>query len=125
MGTQRADRTEIKDRSERSQMNPVPMEMEANIQALINISYKRLCTCADPTTRKYWQSVIEAIKEYDEDIYWACVPSGIAHGGCTEPFSDCCMCDKMLEKMLPEERLDVMKRYDVYNELRDGMARRR
>ena len=84
VGTQRADRTEIKDRSERSQMDMVPMEMEANIQALINISLKRLCTCADPLTRKYWQSVLEAIKEYDEDIYWACVPQCIKSGGCPE-----------------------------------------
>ena len=50
-------------------MNYVPMEMDANIQALINISAKRLCTCADPTTRKYWEAVLEAVKEYDEDIY--------------------------------------------------------
>jgi hypothetical protein len=34
-------------------MDYVPMEMEANIQALINISAKRLCTCADPTTIAY------------------------------------------------------------------------
>ena len=84
VGTQRADRTEIKDRSERSQMDMVPMEMEANIQALINISLKRLCACADPLTRKYWQSVLEAIKEYDEDIYWACVPQCIKSGVCPE-----------------------------------------
>ena len=43
------------------------MEMDANIQALINISEKRLCTCADPTTIKYWEAVLEAIKESDLD----------------------------------------------------------
>ena len=68
VGTSRADRTEIKDRSQRTQMDMVPMEMEANIQALINISRKRLCTSADPLTRKYWKAVLEAIKEYDEDV---------------------------------------------------------
>ena len=68
IGTSRADRTEIKDRSQRSQMDCVPMEMEANIQALINISAKRLCLCADPTTIAYWKSVITEIKKYDEDI---------------------------------------------------------
>lgn len=46
VGTERADRTGV-DRSTRSQMNPVPMEMDANIQAIINISYKRLCSSAD------------------------------------------------------------------------------
>ena len=119
IGTSRADRTEIKDRSQRTQMDTVPMEMDANIQALLNISEKRLCNCADPLTIKYWQGVVDAIKEYDEDIAWACVPSGIAHGGCTEPFSDCKMCNKILEQMNPEDRMDIMKRYDAYNEFRE------
>lgn len=118
IGTSRSDRTEIKDRSQRTQMDCVPMEMDANIQALINISEKRLCTCADPLTTKYWEAVLEAIKEYDENIVWACVPSGIAHGGCTEPFGDCRMCNKILEQMTPEDRLDITKRYDAYNEFR-------
>lgn len=118
VGTSRSDRTEIKDRSQRTQMDCVPMEMDANIQALINISEKRLCTCADPLTTKYWEAVLDAIREYDEDIYWACVPSGIAHGGCTEPFGDCRMCNKILEQMTPEDRLDITKRYDAYNEFR-------
>ena len=65
VGTERTDRTGV-DREERSQMNYVPMEMEANIQALINISKKRLCTCADPTTRLYWEKVLEAIAQYDD-----------------------------------------------------------
>lgn len=118
IGTSRSDRTEIKDRSQRTQMDCVPMEMDANIQALINISEKRLCTCADPLTTKYWEAVLDAVREYDEDIYWACVPSGIAHGGCTEPFGDCRMCNKILEQMMPEDRLDITKRYDAYNEFR-------
>lgn len=116
IGTSRADRTEIKDRSQRTQMDCVPMEMDANIQALINISERRLCSCADPLTTKYWESVLEEIAKYDEDIVWACVPSGIAHGGCTEPFSDCKKCNHILEQMPPEDRLDVKKRYDHYHE---------
>ena len=125
VGTSRADRTEVKDRSQRTQMDCVPMEMDANIQAILNISEKRLCTCADPLTTEYWQDVLEAIKEYDEDIYWACVPSGIAHGGCTEPFSNCKMCNKILERMTPEDRLDIMKRYDAYNEYREEVMTRK
>ena len=115
VGTSRADRTEVKDRSQRTQMDLVPMEMDANIQALINISERRLCTCADPLTTKYWESVLDEIEKYDEDIRWACVPSGIAHGGCTEPFSKCNLCNRILEEMTPEDRLDVMKRYDAYH----------
>lgn len=125
IGTSRADRTDVKDRSQRTQMDCVPMEMDANIQSLMNISEKRLCKCADPLTTEYWEGFLEAVKEYDEDIYWACVPSGIAHGGCTEPFSDCQMCNKILEQMTPEERLDIMKRYDAYNEHREMIRTRK
>lgn len=114
VGTSRADRTEVKDRSQRTQMDCVPMEMDANIQALMNISEKRLCTCADPLTTKYWESLLDEVEKLDEDIFWACVPSGIAHGGCTEPFSNCKLCNRILEEMPPEDRLDINKRYDAY-----------
>ena len=118
IGTSRDDRTGV-DRHTRSQMDMVPMEMDVNIQALINISRKRLCTCADPTTRKYWEAVLEAIKEYDEDIYFACVPEGIYRGGCSEGFGDCRACNKIIEQMPVEDRNNVMKRYEHYNAHRD------
>ena len=117
VGTERADRTEIKDRSERTQMDMVPMEMEANIQALINISKKRLCTCADPLTRKYWIAVLEAIKEYDEDIYWACVPECVRDGGCPE-YKPCGYYDKLMEDATKEEQMTLKLRYDRYNKHR-------
>ena len=56
ISTSRTDRTNV-DRNKRSQMDYVSMEMDANIQALLTISERRLCTCADPITRKYWQAV--------------------------------------------------------------------
>lgn len=117
VGTERADRTEVKDRSERTQMDMVPMEMEANIQALINISKKRLCTCADPLTRKYWIAVLEAIKEYDEDIYWACVPECVRDGGCPE-YKPCGYYDKLMEDATKEEQMTLKLRYDRYNKHR-------
>lgn len=117
VGTSRADRTEIKDRSQRTQMDMVPMEMEANIQALINISRKRLCNCADPTTIKYWKAVLEAIKEYDEDVYWACVPECVRCGGCPE-FYPCGFYDRLMEDASPEEEKVMRLRYDRYNNFR-------
>lgn len=96
-------------------MNPVPMEMDANIQGLINISAKRLCTCADPTTKKYWEAVLEAVREYDEDVYWACVPQCIRCGGCVEPFSNCGFYNNLMKDLTLEEQQNVTKRYDVYN----------
>ena len=118
IGTSREDRTKV-DRTTRSQMDYVPMEMDANIQALINISEKRLCTCADPTTIKYWEAVLEAIKEYDEDIYWACVPQCIRTAGCCEPFGNCNFYSNLMKDHTLEEQQNVMKRYDIYNEYRE------
>lgn len=117
VGTERADRTEIKDRSQRSQMDMVPMEMEANIQAIINISRKRLCTSADPLTIKYWKAVLEAIKEYDEDIYWACVPECVRCGGCPE-YKSCGYYDNLMKDAKPEEQRVLKLRYDRYNKFR-------
>lgn len=116
VATERTDRTGV-DRAGVSQMNPVMMEMEANIQALINISKKRLCSCADPTTRKYWEKVLEAIAEYDEDIAWAMVPECIRDGGCPE-YKTCGMFDHFAEGLTKEELIDIRTRYDKYNEYR-------
>ena len=121
IGTSRTDRTGI-DRSQRSQMDMVPMEMDANIQAIINISLRRLCTCADPTTRAYWKELLLKIKEYDEDIYWACVPQCVRHGGCVE-FQNCGFYNKLMENATKEEQQDLMQRYNIYNEFRNRDAK--
>ncbi len=115
VSTSREDRTNIP-REERRQTDLVSMQMVFNIESLMNISEKRLCNCADKTTIKVWKAVLEAIREYDKDITWACVPSGIAHGGCTEPFGDCRSCNHILKQISEEERMDVTKRYNAYEE---------
>ena len=118
VSTSREDRTGIP-RNERKQTDFVDMQMTANIEALINISERRLCTCADPTTRKYWKAVLEAIREYDEDIFWACVPQCIRCGACVEPFSNCRFYENFSKNLTPEQQTDIMARYDAYNEYRD------
>ena len=118
VSTSREDRTGIP-RNERKQTDFVDMQMTANIEALINISERRLCTCADPTTRKYWESVLEAIREYDEDVFWACVPQCIRCGACVEPFSNCRFYENFSKNLTPEQQTDIMARYDAYNEYRD------
>lgn len=116
ISTSRADRTEIKDRSQRSQMDPVSMEMDANIEALISISERRLCMCADPTTRAYWQDLKDCIEKYDEDIAWAMIPQCVRCGGCVEPFGECKFYEKLMEGYALEEQQDIMQRYDIYRE---------
>lgn len=123
VGTSRADRTEIKDRSQRTQMDMVPMEMDANIQGLINISLRRLCTAADPLTRQYWKALLETIREYDEDIYWACVPQCVRHGGCVE-FQNCGFYDNLMKDATIEEQKSLKARYDRYNAFRDKQNNR-
>lgn len=116
--TERTDRTGI-DRNKRSQMDSVSMEMDANIEALLNISERRLCICADPTTRAYWEDLLKVLQTYDENIYWACVPQCVRCGGCVEPFSKCGLYDSIFKNCTPEEQQDIMKRYDKYNEHRE------
>lgn len=113
VGTSREDRTGV-DRNERKQTDLVTMRMDLNIQALINISRKRLCSQADKKTTLVWMNVLEAIRQYDKDIFWACVPEGIRSCGCTEGFGKCSKCPKMLSDLTKEELLDVSKRYDEY-----------
>ena len=116
ISTSRADRTEIKDRSQRSQMDAVSMEMDANIEALLNISERRLCTCADATTTAYWKDLKDLVATYDTDIAWAMVPQCVRCGSCVEPFSDCKFYEKLMEGHALEEQQDIMKRYDIYND---------
>ncbi len=119
ISTSRADRTEIKDRSQRSQMDSVSMEMDANIEGLINIAGRRLCTCADPITREYTEDLREQIEKYDDTIAWACVPQCVRAGGCCEPFSQCKHYENFAKTLSKEEQMDLVIRLDKYNEYRN------
>lgn len=118
VSTSRSDRTGV-DRNERRQTDPVCMRLDLNVQSLINISRKRLCNQADPETIKVWNAVLDAVREYDEDVYWACVPEGVRSCGCTEAFGDCKQCVNMMKDMDKMDLFDVNARYDHYNEKRD------
>ena len=123
VGTSREDRTGI-DRSERRQTDLVSMRLDMNIQALINISRKRLCNQADRQTQIVWLEVIKAIAEYDQDIAWACVPEGIRSCGCPEKFGDCRLCPSVLKKMPKEDLFEMENRYDFYNDHRNNTLKR-
>lgn len=118
VATSREDRTGIP-REERKQTDLVDMQMVANIEALLNISERRLCLCADKNTIVYWQSVLDAVKEYDSDIFWACVPQCIRCGSCIEPFSNCKFYENFSKNLTLEQQINIMTRYDAYNEYRD------
>ena len=124
VSTSREDRTGVP-REERKQTDMVSMQMDMNIQSLFNIMEKRLCKCSDINTIKYAKGLAEAIKEYDEDIYWACVPQCVRCGGCVEPFSNCNFYSNLMKDHTLEEQQNVMKRYDIYNEYREKVKAKR
>lgn len=113
--TQRNDRTGI-DRANIGQMEPVKMEMEANIQSLLDISRKRLCMCADKTTFKYWHSLKNEIAKIEPEIAWAMIPECVRVGGCPE-YETCHMYDIVFKDVPIEIQQNVPKRYDYYNEV--------
>ena len=117
VSTNREDRTNIP-RSERKQTDLVSMEMDANIQSLIDMAARRLCRCSDATTIKYMESLVEAIREKDEDIAWRLVPQCINYGSCIEKFGGCKFYENFSKNLTPEEQTDIEKRIDKYNEYR-------
>lgn len=81
--TQRTDRTGI-DRSKLPQGALVDYTFEANAQALITISRKRLCRQASPETQAVWRAVIQAVKEVEPELASVCHPDCCYRGFCPE-----------------------------------------
>lgn len=87
VSTQRIDRTGV-NRNKSPQDTPVNHECEANAQALITISRKRLCSQADVETREAWIEVKEKVAEVDPVLASVMVPECIYRGFCPE-FNSC------------------------------------
>jgi len=85
--TQRTDRTYV-NRDDLVQGSLIEHEFEANVQAFINISRKRLCRQASEETREAWAAVLEQIKEPEPELYSVCVPDCVYRGWCYE-FKSC------------------------------------
>lgn len=83
--TQRPDRTGKRDgRDNEFQGALINHECEANAQAIINISRKRLCNQAQPETRAAWKAFLESIKDKEPELYSVCVPECLYRGWCYE-----------------------------------------
>lgn len=67
VSTQRTDRTNM-NRDELPQSSLVNHECEANAQALINISRKRLCNSASLETRQAWQLVKDEVSKVEPEL---------------------------------------------------------
>ena len=79
--TQRTDRTGF-DRTKEPQDTPVDHEMVANVQALINVSRKRLCYNASKETTADWLKVRESIRKVDPFVADVMVAECIYRGFC-------------------------------------------
>ncbi len=83
--TQRSDRTGI-DRNELPQGAHVSHECEADGQALINISRKRLCAQASKETREAWQLVKDEVAKVEPELAACMVKECVYRGFCPEMF---------------------------------------
>ena len=83
VGTSREDRTGIP-RSERKQDDLVNLDLLINAQAILNISYQRLCSKADPETIHLWKMVKEEMDKVDPILAQMMVPKCIHQGYCPE-----------------------------------------
>lgn len=120
VSTQRTDRTGV-NRDKSPQDTPVNMDVEANAQALINVSRYRLCKQASKETREYMMDLKASIKEKGQkEISNVMVPNCIYRMGCPE--FKCCghiqkfkdWCEDSGHSLL--DLNDIQTRYDFYNE---------
>ena len=87
VSTQRDDRTEV-DRNKAPQDTLVNHEFDADAQAVINISRKRLCFKSHKETRMEWMNFLIELNKFEPELYSACVPECIYRGHCFE-FESC------------------------------------
>lgn len=59
-------------------------ECEANAQAIINISRKRLCNMAMPETRKAWEMFLDTLSPIEPELRSVCVKECVYRGVCYE-----------------------------------------
>ena len=107
--TQRTDRTGV-NRDELPQGAEVEMELEANAQALINMSRKRLCSQASPETREVMQAMKDEVSKRDKFMAEVMVKECVYRGYCPEMWS--CNYDKTATFLREVERYRNPKEND-------------
>lgn len=88
VSTQRTDRTGV-NRDNSPQGTLINHACEANAQALINISRKRLCNCASKETRDAWQLVKDKIAEVEPELANSMVRECVYRNGLCPEFKSC------------------------------------
>ena len=90
--SQRDDRSQTTNqthiaRGKKPQEEPVNMRAMLNIQAVINISKKRLCRNASAETSKAWEMFLEELSRLEPEITDVCVPECVYRGKCFDFYS--------------------------------------
>lgn len=88
VSTQRSDRTGVP-RDELPQGAEVTMEIEANAQALINMSRKRLCNQASPETREVMEEMKKEVSKRDEFMSRVMVKECVYRNGICGEINSC------------------------------------
>lgn len=91
VATHRCDRTNFKD-EDVNRTTPTDVWFSVNAQALKNISYKRLCMCAEKETREVWQLIKDGMATIDPIMFDKMVPQCILHHGHCPELKPCGFC---------------------------------
>lgn len=83
VSTQRDDRTGL-NRDDKPQSSLVKHTFEANAQAIINISRKRLCYQAHRETRAKWEEFLDYVEKVEPELRSVCVKECVYRGFCPE-----------------------------------------
>lgn len=86
----RYDRTEYEDDKIPNRNTLQNARFLINYQAFIDISKKRLCSCASAETHAVWQAVLREVAKYEPELANLCVPSCVYRGFCPERFEQTC-----------------------------------
>lgn len=105
--TQRTDRTGV-NRDESPQGTLVKHVVDANAQAIINVSRKRLCKCASEETQQSWILFKNDVKKVEPELASVMVPECVYRGFCPEMFG--CGFDKTAKY-----RNDLIAYRDIHN----------
>lgn len=109
VNTQRTDRTGV-DRDEIPQSALVNHACEADAQAMINMSRRRLCNCAAAETRQAWQAVKDKTAKVEPELASCMVRECVYRGFCPEMFP----CGFSKTEAYQQELREYRKGFDGY-----------
>lgn len=103
----KSSRPDLTGKERGSQEDPVDMEGDLNVQAIINISRRRLCNKAANETQVAWSDFLHKLKYEEPEIVSVCVPECVYRGYCYERRSCGYFKTETFQKELAEYRKGI------------------